>query len=183
MGHAEKKDEQLAASQAKAWWKRTGEDDHSVDSQTRDVVVLVLGQVLNFLDYHEGGRHQAKSKLYMRMVFTERSTYAVRSQLDFEECEPFVRHERDTFRAAEIPFLDTFVADSTPDLWSIRRLWEIVFKERRQGSIDHLVDRINRFEHGEKGLTPPSVSWIDIRDYQDYLKSQYGIEATDSVIS
>ena len=151
--------------------------------RTRDVVTLVLSKVLGFLDHKEDGRHQPQSKLYMRMVFTERVTYAVRSQPVFEACEPFERHERDTFRAAEVPFLDTFTMWEAPTRWSTRLLWSEPFKERYQKSIERLCDLMIRFETGLEELAPPKITWLDISDYQNYLSSNYGIEVTSPVIS
>lgn len=140
----------------------------------------LLLAIMGFLNHKEDSRHQAVSKLYYRMIFAERITYAVKSQELFEYCLPIVRRERDTFEAMELGFLDSFMVDVVR---TVRALWSGAMRDDYVSKmIRRLRERMDSYAAGETDK-PPKINWLGIDAYKSYLKEQYGIEVSSAAIS
>ena len=100
-------------------------DDYTVREEA--LIVELLSLLLAFQDHKPDKRdHTDKQKLYRRLFFTESTTRSVKERPNVYECEPFARHERDVFRAMELPFLDGYMVDTCR---SIIALWKSDLKE------------------------------------------------------
>ena len=139
----------------------------------------LLLAIMGFLNHKEDSRHQPVSKLYYRMVFTERITYAIKSQELFEYCRPIVHRERDTFEAMELGFLDSFMVDAVR---TVRALWNGAMRGDYASRISRLRERMEGYAAGELDK-PPRINWLDLDAYKSYLSEQYGIGVTSAAIS
>lgn len=157
----------------------SAESDEEESGTGKDSYLQFLSVLVSFLEHKEDGRHLPESKLYYRMVFVERIVYAVKSQELFDYCLPIERHERDTFAAMELGFLDRFMKEKAR---TVAALWSDDMQNGYLASIKRLRERIESFQAGgiEK---PPKIRWIGIDSYKRYLEEVYGKTVSSPVIS
>lgn len=157
----------------------SGEPDvEGEDLAEENLYLRLLVELEAFLD-HQNLNHDDRSRLYRRMVFTERITYAVKSQPNISGCQAIERHEKDTFARMELGFLDTFMANET------RTVSDLYSGEMVNGYADK-IRRLSQsmIKYAEGGRTkPPGIAWLPNDAYQGYLEERYGIKVTSSAIS
>ncbi len=131
-----------------------------------------ISLVTEFLDHLPDRKHNERAKLYLRMNFTEWTTYSVKTQSVIDDCEPFESQEGHFFSAMELPFLDVFMAEPCR---SIRALWGCELKEG-MGTILRVDDPALQAKN------PPAPWKLPIGVHLDYVSSK-GIKVTSAVIS
>ncbi len=145
------------------------EDSHiHADAMLAEFISLVV----EFLDHLPDKKHNERAKLYLRMNFTEWTTYSVKMQPVIHDCEHFESQETRFFSTMELPFLDVFMARACR---SIRALWGCELKEG-MGTILRLDDP------ALKAKNPPAPWKLPTSVYVDYVSSK-GYKVTSAVIS
>ena len=137
---------------------------------------VVVSKVLSLLDsYLEGlgtNPETQRTRLYFRMIFTERMTYSVKVTPVFEDCEPLEAEEALVFHIVEVGFLDVFMAGICR---TIRQLWDTPLRDGYGKIIKRDDPRMQR-------KNPPAEWKLRIDVYLGYLKKE-GIGVSSAVIS
>ncbi|MBR3234205.1 MAG: hypothetical protein IKG11_01165 [Atopobiaceae bacterium] len=152
------------------------EDQLSFEDSSHEQADAMLAEfislVVEFLDHLPDRKHNERAKLYLRMNFTEWTTYSVKIQPVIDGCELFESQETRFFSTMELPFLDAFMAESCR---SIRKLWKCELKEG-MGTILRLDDPALQKKN------PPAPWKLPISVHADYVSSK-GYKVTSAVIS
>lgn len=157
----------------------SGEPDvEEEDLAEENLYLRLLVELMSFLD-HRNLNHDDRSKLHRRMVFTERITYAVKSQPNISGCRAIERHESDTFACMELGFLDTFMSNVTR---TVSALYHGEMVNGYADKIRRLSQKMIEYAEG-RWIKPPGIAWLPNDAYQKYLKEHHGIEVTSSAIS
>ena len=135
-------------------------------------VAEFLSLVVGFLEHTSDKAHSERAKLYLKMNFTEWTTYAVKVQPVYDWCMPFQNEERRIFATVENDFLDVYMADVCR---TIRKLWSTNLKDG-YGEIINLDDeRLSQ-------KNPPAPWKLSTSVHRDYLAGR-GIKVSPAVIS
>lgn len=151
-------------------------DDLSADTEiSKDKYWEFLTLLYGFLNHKEDRGHRETSKILYRMVFSERITYAIKSQPRYEDnphLEIIRRHERDTFGAVERGFFDSFFISSSED-YAKQILDEFMEKlgKSSHGGNDELRMQIAKYETGEKPLI--NLALTVLTTYMRDMKDEY----------
>lgn len=128
--------------------------------------------VVEFLDHVDDKAHSERAKLYLKMNFTEWTTYAVKVQPTYDWCVPFENEEVRIFANIENGFLDVYMADVCR---TVRKLWSTDLKSG-YGEIVNLDDE------RMAGKNAPAPWKLATSVHRDYLAG-IGIKVTPAVIS
>ena len=154
----------------------TTEDQLSFEDNSHENVDAMLAEfislVVEFLDHLPDRKHNERAKLYLRMNFTEWTTYSVKIQPVIDGCALFESQETRIFSTVEMPFLDAFMAEPCR---SIRKLWTCELKEG-MGTILRLDDPALQKKN------PPAPWKLPISVHVEYASGK-GYKVTNAVIS
>ena len=144
------------------------ESMNKADAAIAEFLTLVIG----FLDHAPDKSHTRNAQLYMRLNFTEWTTYAVKVLPALEYGEPFEREEGRIFATVEDGFLNVYMAEPCA---TVRQLWNTSLREGFGEIIpwDDLRMQSRR---------PPAPWKLSTRVHLDYLAS-LGVKVTPAVIS
>ena len=133
----------------------------SDDLQSEEAFYIeFLSLVISFLEHAPNARDYTDvQKLYMRMLFTESTTRAVKERSTYEDCAPIARHERETFSAMELPFLDGFTVDVCR---TILALWQTKLRDGFKAIIPDDYSSENRAQRAGRSIWRlPNSYWCD----------------------
>ena len=150
------------------------EDNFDEEIQRTSAAFLeVVSLVTGMLDHVEDGvYHTPTTKLYVRMCFTESLTRTVKREAAVDTAQLiYGKHEREAFRAAELPFLDSFMVEVCR---TVRALWSSAMREGC-GEIFRVIDK-NTVVVNEGWKLPNKV-------FLDYLANEKGKDVSAGVIS
>ena len=150
------------------------ENDFTKEAQRTSAAFLeVVSLVTGMLDHVEDGvYHTPTTKLYVRMCFTEALTRTVKREAAVDTAQMmYGKHEREAFRATELPFLDSFMVEICR---TVRALWGSALREGC-GEIFRTIG-VDKVEVNEGWKLPNKV-------FLDYLSNEKGKDVSAGLIS
>ena len=140
--------------------------------QVTAAVIEFISLVIEFLEHSLDRAHSERAKLYMRMNFTEWTTYSVKAQPTLWHCEPWMSDQTRIFATIENGFLNVYM--SAPCA-SIHELWDTALREG--------YGEIIRLDDPRLQTSRPPAPWkLATSVHLDYLYS-LGIKVTPGAVS